>query len=265
MMRSSIAAVLFMVVTRAAAHETWLIPEQFAVTPGATVNFDLTSGTGFPGLDTTVEAGRVTKAACRVARHSTDITTLTPAEHSLRLATTVADPGIATVGVDLAPRRIELQPKEVEEYLDEIGASELVKQRWALSDTKRWREEYNKHAKTFVRVGDAATDRSWSEPVGMFLEIVPQSDPTKLVAGSDLTVLVLREGSTIPGFSVGLIREGGAREQMQKTDAGGAATLHLDAAGRWLLYGTLMRAMPGPDLDWESHFTTLTVEVSAAP
>jgi uncharacterized GH25 family protein len=188
---------------------------------------------------------------------------LTAAEHSLQLNATLGEPGIATLWVDVAPRTIDLAPKDVEEYLVDIGASELVKQRWLATPGKRWREMYSKHAKAFVRVGDGGSDRSWSEPVGMFLEIVPQSDPTKLVVGGELSVQVLRDRSSIPGFSVAVSREGSAREQMQKTDGGGLATFKLDAPGRWLVHGTLLRAMPGPDVDWESHFTALTVDVAA--
>jgi uncharacterized GH25 family protein len=99
----------------------------------------------------------------------------------------------------------------------------------------------------------------------MFLEIVPKSDPTQLAAGSALPVEVLRDGSTIAGFTVAATREGGSGGQLQKTDAGGAATFSLDAPGRWLIRGTLLRAVPGPDVEWESHFTTLTLDVAPPP
>jgi uncharacterized GH25 family protein len=256
-------ATLLAIAMQAAAHETWLMPERFSVDPGTTLAMDLTSGSAFPALDAAIEPSRVTKAAYRVARHTADLTALTPAEHSLRLNATLGEAGIATLWVDLAPRTIELAPKDVEEYLTEIGASDLVKQRWLATPGKRWREMYSKHAKAFVRVGDGGSDRSWSEPVGMFLEIVPQSDPTKLVAGGELIVEVLRDGGTIPSFSIAMSREGSPGQQMQKTDGGGLATFKLDAAGRWLVHGTLLRAMPGPDVEWESHFAALTVDVAA--
>src|SRR6185295_10010495 len=199
----------------------------------------------------------------RIVPNSAAIGTLTPAEHSLRLMTSLPDAGIATLWIELQPKTVELAPQEVDEYLAEIGASDLVKQRWIASGAKAWRELYAKHAKTFVRVGDvAASDQSWSRPVGMYLEIVPQSDPTRLVAGSELGVLVLRDGSSVTGVTVAAQREGGAAAQMQRTDPGGAATVRLDAAGRWLIRCTVLRAFPGPDVDWESHFTTLTVDVA---
>jgi hypothetical protein len=34
----------------------------------------------------------------------------------------------------------------------------------------------------------------------------------------------------------------------------------LDKSGRWLLRGTDLRKSTKPNLDWESDFTTLTVE-----
>jgi hypothetical protein len=242
------------------------MPASFAVAPGAEVALDLTSGMGFPGLDTAIDRTRVERASYRLAGRTADVGARTPAERSLHLTTSFPEGGVATIWVDLTPKTIELTPKEVDEYLAEIGASDLVKERWIASGAKRWRELYTKHSKTFVRVGEPpATERSWSQPVGMFLEIVPTSDPTKLVAGSELAVEVLRDGSTIAGLSISVTRDGGAAGQMQKTDAGGSATFRFDSAGRWLIRSTLLRAVPGPDVEWESHFTTLTVEVAPSP
>ena len=261
--RGPAALLVLLLAARASAHDTWLMPESFAVAPGAELVLDLSSGMGFPAVDTAIGPDRVVRAAYRIGPNIAAIGALTPAEHSLRLTTSLPDAGIATLWVELQPKTVELARPEVEEYLAEIGASDLVKQRWTASGAKTWRELYTKHAKTFVRVGDVATsDQSWSRPVGMYLEIVPQSDPTKLVAGSELGVLVLREGSSVAGATVAAQREGGAAAQMQRTDPGGATTFRLDAAGRWLIRCTVLRALPGPDVDWESHFTTLTVDVA---
>jgi uncharacterized GH25 family protein len=263
MKQTYLVIALLAVATQAEAHETWLMPERFSVEPGTTLAIDLTSGASFPALDAAIEPSRVSKGAYRLDRHTSDFGSPTPAEHSLRLTASLDGSGVATLWADLAPRTIELTPKQVEDYLTEIGASDLVRQRWAATPGKRWREMYSKHAKAFVRVGDAGSDRSWSEPVGMFLEIVPQSDPTKLVTGGELSIQVLRDRGSIPGFSIAVSREGSSREQMQKTDGSGVATFHFDAPGHWLVHGTLLRAMPGPDIDWESHFTALTIDVAA--
>lgn len=112
--------------------------------------------------------------------------------HSLLFSTPLPEPGIATVWVELAPKSLDLTPDQVKEYLDEIGASPEIRRAYeAAPEPRRWREVYAKHAKTFVRVGQPQEDRSWAEPVGMDLEIVPEKDPSTLKAGDDFTTLTL--------------------------------------------------------------------------
>jgi uncharacterized GH25 family protein len=259
--RALILAGLLVLAARAEAHDTWLLPESFELPVSGVAVLHLTSGLGFPDLDTAIAPERVTRAAWRVAKQTGDIPTRSTAEHSLRLSTALPAPGLATIWVDLAPATIDRGPAEVEQYLEEIGARDTVRQRWLASPSRRWRELNAKHAKAFVRVG-GQSDRSWSEPVGMFLEIVPESDPTTVAVGDELTVRVLREGGSISGFSLELVGERDATTQRERTDAGGLATFRIDAPGRWLLRGTYLRAAPGgPDVDWESHGTTLTFEV----
>jgi uncharacterized GH25 family protein len=258
-----VATALLVVAAAASAHDTWLLPEQFAVAPDSALALDLTSGTAFPEPDTPIDPARVARAAFRLHGQSLALTDLSAAAHSLRVQATPAAQGIATVWMELAPQTIELTAPQVEAYLAEIDAPDLVKRRWIVSRPQRWRERYTKHAKTFVRVGDAAADHSWSEPVGMYLELVPQSDPTRLVAGDTLVVQVLRDGISLPGFALAVQRESGAAEQMQRTDGGGNVSFDLDRPGRWLVRGTWLLAVADPAVDWESHFTTLTLDVGA--
>ena len=110
--------------------------------------------------------------------------------------------GVAAFWVKLPPRSIELTPEQVKEYLDEVDAPEALRQEWAEMKEPRWRESYTKHPKTFARVGQPQSDRSWAEPVGMFLEIVPEKDPTALKAGDDFPVRVLKDGKPFAGFSL---------------------------------------------------------------
>jgi uncharacterized GH25 family protein len=262
MMKLFFAAALSLVSVTASAHDTWLLPEQFAVAADAPFALDLTSGVAFADADTAVDAARVAGAACRLHGQTVKLTDFSASPHSLHVQATPAGAGVATVWMELAPNDIELTAPQVEEYLAEIGAPDLVRRRWIVSRPQRWRERYAKHAKTFVRVGDAGADRSWSEPVGMYLELVPQSDPTRLAAGDTLVVEVLRDGISLPGFALAVQREGGAVEQKQRTDGGGNVSFHFDRAGRWLVRGTWLLAVADPAVDWESHFTTMTLDVA---
>ncbi|MEP6742960.1 MAG: DUF4198 domain-containing protein, partial [bacterium] len=117
------------------------------------------------------------------------------------------------------------------------------------------------HAKTFIRVGQPQADGSWAEPVGMSLEIVPERDPTRLRRRDDFPVRVLDNGVPLPNFPLGIVREGRAKGEMRKTDAQGRVKFRLAMMGRWLLRGTKLRKGTKPGVDWESDFTTLTVDV----
>lgn len=140
----------------------------------------------FPVLEVAVQPDRIAVASLRLAGKTMEIRDRTPAKNSLRLSAAMPEEGIGTVWVETKPNDIELKAGQVEEYLKEIGAWDTVGREWRSGPSKRWREIYTKHAKTFLRFGRSRTDRSWAEPVGMLLEIVPEKDPTTLHVGDEL-------------------------------------------------------------------------------
>ena len=170
----------FLLAISAFAHDTWLIPDRFQIAPGETVTLDLTSGMEFPKLDVGPKRERIQAVICRLAGRTFELKDFEAGPTSLRIKSVLSDPGVAALWVKSPPKEIELKPNQVQEYLDEIDAPAAVRQQWTgTKEPKRWRESYRKHSKTFVRVGDAKADTSWREPVGMFLEIVPEKDPTR--------------------------------------------------------------------------------------
>lgn len=84
---------------------------------------------------------------------------------------------------------------------------------------------------TFVRVGDPKADRSWAEPVGMGLEIVPETDPTTLHEGDELPVRVLKNGAPYPEFSLNAVAAGEAKGETRKTDSTGRVVFRLNKPG----------------------------------
>ncbi len=246
----------------ALAHDTWLQPRRSAVLPGTIAQLDLTSGDKFPVPDNAIKPERVAVAHARLGGKVIDFATPAPEKKSLEFRIPLSNPGIATLWLSLAPWALELKANEVKHYLDEIDAPAEIRQSWASAKaTRPWREVYTKHAKTFVRVGQPKADRSWSQPVGMVLELVPEKDPTSLRAGDDFPVRVLKNGAPLPDFSLGIAREGGTQRTFKKTDAAGRAVFKLTRSGHWLLRGTELRRSTKAATDWESDFTTLTFEV----
>jgi len=244
------------------AHDTWLIPDRFEVAPKQSVRLDLTSGMAFPELETGPKRERVAAALCRLAGRTSEIGDISAGPKSLIFKRELAEPGIATIWVKLPPKSIELKPEQVKEYLDEVGAPEVLRKQWTeMKEPKRWRESYTKHPKTFVRVGDSPSDQSWKEPVGMFLEIIPEKNPTVLRAGDDFSVRVLKGGAPFADFALNAVSAGEKQGETRRTDAAGRVTFRLSKRGHWLFRGTDIRKSNLPEADYESDFATLTLEV----
>lgn len=245
------------------AHDTWLQPERFAVTPGATLAFDLTSSDGFVGFQMPIAPERVARMVARLGSAELKPGALASTEKTLRFPVTVDRPGVMVMGLELKARLLELEPDKIETYLREIHAGDDLREAWAsVPAPRRWRESYVKHAKSFVRVGEPpAEERAWAVPLGLALEIVPERDPTALKEGDALRVRVLRGGQPLAGFALGFVSAGETREHVAVTGADGRATATLDARGVWLVHGTDLRRVMSTDREWESDFTTMVVEV----
>ena len=248
----------------AAAHETWILPASMRVAVNKTIAFDLTSGMAFPADDFAIDPKRVAKASARIGGTVETLTRRSARPRSLRFVWTPRRAGVATIGIELAPRTLLLEPKLIDEYYEEIHASPAIRAQWdSIPSPKQWRESYVKNATTFVRVGAPVSDTSWSVPLGLALEIVPRRNPTALTAGETLPVLVLRQGAPVAGFQLGARREGAPESStvFVSTDASGQSAIPLPRGGRWLIFGTDLRRAHEKGLEWKSDFVTMTIGV----
>lgn len=246
----------------AAARETWLLPANMRVRAGQPVALSLTSGMAFPADDFAIQPARVARAQVRTGGRVEQLPKPQLTSTALRYLWTPRTAGVATVAIELAPRTLELEPNLIGEYFDEIHATDAVIAEWdAVPEPKRWRESYVKHATSFIYVGSGARDNSWASPLGLGLEIVPETDPTALVEGANFRVRVLRKGVPLKGFSIGVQREGEEASNFVPTDNNGRAWIQLPRAGRWILFGTDLRRVREPGLEWRSDFVTTTLGV----
>ena len=259
-------------VVTAFAHDTWLISATNFGRVGTPFRLGLTSGETFPNDDFSIVSNRVARAIVREAGVTRSLPRPTPAALRLEYLWTPRSAGVASVGIELQPKTLVLEPRLIDEYLSEIDASDAIRATWkSLGEKQKWTESYTKHAMTFVRIAPARSDsawiadKSWTRPLGLALEIVPERDPTALRAGDTLVVRVLRRGVPVPGFSVGAIREGRSKAIFFHTDAAGRARVIVDADGRWLLNGTSLRRSTTGATVWESDFVTATVHVAPRP
>ena len=265
----AVATSLFMlaaVVSTAGAHETWLQPISFFVDKPAAQIVHMTSAMGehYTTPETAIEPSRVARSGVWFAGARLPLTQPTKQEHELALTWTPTKSGVGAIFVELAPRVLDLPDSLINEYFDEIGASPELRKQWTDTPSpKRWRESYAKHAKTYVRVGDAKAAYPWRGETGMGLEIVPGSDPTRIVAGDTVSFGVVYKGKRMTRFTLAVFREGAAKAEFITTNRAGRALFPAAAAGNVLLTGVHLRRVHEPSLEWRSDFTTMTLRVQA--
>jgi len=242
--------------TTAFAHDSWIAPEKFNDACGS-VTLHMSSGTAFGKLDHAIEPERVARAM-EVTPGKRVKLTPQKGEHSLDFHADVAE-GITMVSVDLAPKTLELTSAQVTEYLDEIAATDDVRNRWK-AHPEHWRESYTKHAKTYIRCG--APDRRYQTSTESGAEFIPQgTDPTMLKAGDKLTVVLLEKGQVVRDVPFVLIQDGVGRVAVEKPDANGLASFVVPKPGVYMIAATHLVPARERDVDWTSDFTTLTFSV----
>jgi uncharacterized GH25 family protein len=248
----------------AQAHDTWLLPKAFRAQAERKTTLALTSGMAFPKPVHAITTDRLDQATMRLAGETQQLSKYALGKKSLDFTVNPANVGVAVVSVVLKPRTLELAPKLIQEYLDEIGASDSLKAAWKQpSAKKKWRETYIKHAKTFLAVGEEkffANDSSWKTPQDLRLEIIPERHPGLLRAKSELPVQVLLNGKALANFPLGLVQAGAKTGTLQTTDANGRTTFILPNAVQYLIRGTLLLPSAANPSEWTSDFATLTIE-----
>lgn len=254
-------AISLLLATPALAHDTWIAPEHFAGACGA-VTLQMTSGMTFDTLEYAIDPARVSRAVELVPGRRLKLDPPKWSAHSLDFVAKVPEKGIAIVAVELAPKTLELTPKQVDEYLDEIAAPKEIRDAWK-AHPGRWRERYTKHAKTFLRCGAPAAGDDFQVSTDMGLELIPQgTDPTTLKTGDTLRVILTTPKHLVRNLPLVLIREGKGIVAVVKPDKAGIYAMTLKDPGRYLLTATQLRRAEEKGLEWESDFTTMTFEVA---
>lgn len=262
------------------AHDFWIIPDAFAVTPGGRVALNGQTSSLFPTSLSAVTSDRI--VAARVVTPTTAVTVsdISVSGTSLRLSFRPTETGQHIVGVQLHPRSLRESPASFRRYLDLEGAAE-ARQRFEKagllgpvggdSVTRR----YAKYAKTIVEVGRGplAFQRSLDHP----LEFMPLVDPSALRVGDTLRLRVQLLGKPAPsarlhagGVAVtptmrqdtASARRAAQRDVEVETDSAGVATLVIARAGLWNVRTLqIVPAAKGSGADWDVHWATLVFSV----
>jgi hypothetical protein len=157
----------------------------------------------------------------------------------------------------LKPREITLEAEKAAIYLrEELGNDPSIQARYQQQGI--WRERFNKHAKTILRtrVGNTAT---LAEKVfGLPYELVPDRDPSALKVGAIFKVCAYRDGVRVKRAYIGMVQADGSH-RAQWSDDLGCVRIRAKSQQGYMLHSVFIQAANEPNLDWESHFASLTV------
>src|SRR5947199_2589021 len=118
-----VALTLFTAIA-ASAHDTWLISATNFGRVGTPFRLGLTSGENFPNDDFAIVENRVVRAVVREAGVTRLLPHPTPAALRLEYMWTPRSAGVASIGIELQPKTLTLEPRLIDEYLGEIDASD---------------------------------------------------------------------------------------------------------------------------------------------
>jgi uncharacterized GH25 family protein len=243
----------------AAAHYTYIVPENFRVAAGDTVLIGFHSGDDFP--DSSAILKRLQDPTVHQAAGPLKLEGVKADGKRLAVDVKVAGPGHVIVTAVNPTSIEEMKPAPFEEYLKEEGLNHIVDARAQRGETdKPGKERYTMYAKSIFVVGTPG--EGYKTMVGLPLEIVPEKDPYRLQAGEALPVRVLLRGTPAPNLELTAASTvpGLKPHVVGKTDADGRLDIPV-STGKWRLHTIHMERASG-DVDWESLWTTLTFEIS---
>ena len=268
----AVAGMLLIAAGSLAAHDFWIVPNAFQVTPGDTIRVYGQTSSRFPTSESAVAVDRVADARILGASGESRISNLSIAGKSLRLDARPATAGQYVVAVTLNWRSMRESAESFKRYLGLEGAPaalERIEREGLLAGKDSITRRYAKYAKTLVDVGTGGA-RAFARVAGHPLEFVPETDPAGLRAGDTLSVRLLFAGKPAAAADVhaGAVEwSGGALpDQPRETakdvdlvsDANGVIRIPISAAGLWNVRTIHIAQSPARSGgDWDAHWATL--------
>ena len=180
------------------------------------------------------------------------------------------------IGLDTFRTLISLDAKVFDQYVAEEGVTPIQRHRAANDAMGNGREIYSRHFKAIVapQRSESKTARSSvkrdavTQPIGQYLEIVPERDPNAHSVCEPLPLVVLHKGRSVPGATIHInAASDDGRPIKIVSDAEGRAILERRPAGRWYAHVAWSDvAREGVEhADYVTAFASLSVDASDMP
>jgi uncharacterized GH25 family protein len=250
----------------AAAHDFWLQPAAFWTAPGATTAITLQVGHGPFRQRTPIALRRIVRfTANGPGGETADL------RGALRLggptedgAIQLSGPGAHVLALETdAEAQSHLPAIRFNDYLKAEGLTPALDARATAHRTDTdGSENYRRCAKALVQVGPAAPSSAVViRPLGLVLEIVPETNPYAIPRAARLPVRVMFEGRALPGALVKLTNLDHDAEPVEahRSDAAGRAVFAMPPAGRWQMNVIWTKPLPrSRETDFETSFSSLS-------
>lgn len=233
----ALASVGLLLPSAAAAHDFFLLPEQFVASGEKGVVLSATVGSSFPVPENAVPADRIERVvAAGAGNPQVHITGTGPKALNLHVAG--ARPGLLVVAGGAKPREVEYAEDRIPLILGEYRvlpqAAAAVE---ALPKPRTWQVLSRRSAKTFVCVRSCAVRSAAERSFGAHLEFAGHrsaSDRFRLLAA----------GKPLPNYPVDLVDQAGNRQHLS-TDARGEIRLPANARGMMMLFAAKLEPPAG--------------------
>ena len=243
---------LLVVAGVAEAHDTWLLPDLFALAGGSPVELSARAGGGKFPAGSAVPLPRVATVRLVGAASETRITDLAVEGGALRLRHAPPAAGQYRVVLSLTPGTIRSTPAGLLRFLRlEGGAAEAqrIERLGMVAGEDSLAFVHSASASTVIEVGRGGP-RAFNRAAGLSLELLPLRDPGALAVGDTLHLRVLGDGQPVAGIGVEYkpaadTLTAGATPPAYTTvlaDAQGVAHLPLTAAGPWIVRAAYVSA-----------------------
>lgn len=253
------------------AHDFWVQPAQYWVQPGDVVPVTLQVGDEPSQQRSNIPLRRITRfASIAPTGGSTDRSgdlRLRGPEHDGELRFREQGTHIVILETDNRAQS-HLPADRFNAYLLEEGLTPAIEHRQRTGRTgAAGLERYSRRTKAIVQVGPSVSgDTSIARPVGLSLELVPETNPYARSRPAQLVVRVVHEGQALPGALAKLIdlQRRLVVVEEQRSDANGRVRFAMPDSGAWLVSVTWTQPLPASEgFDFETTFSTLSFGFAA--
>jgi len=241
------------------AHDTFLLPAKHNWGMGDSVDIKLSSALSFPDITYGPKQDRISSTFVRVGGESVNTFSLTESKAFLTLGFKAEHSGFGVVAMSSKPRFGDIAPEKAEEYFDEIGATQPVRQAFAaLSGEPPLHRSYAKHTKTFICVENCVAGNSArSTPTGQALEFVA-------VDGGTNTFQLLRGGKPLAHHKVKVSTSAKDVYEITTTKSG-ELTVDGKVSGVIMLLAVVITLPDQADGVYHSDYASLVLESAQTP